>query len=614
MPTGRPPARDNPAAGITGRVALVGCNGFIGRAVTRLLGPVLGERLTLVNRSELGPVFERWAPSALRAVADLAEPDRVAAACGDAETVVDLVADGTPASVHGLDLRRIHHLTALRCDFHAALAARPGRHLILTSSGGAVYGEAGATPVSESRAERPAAPYGLLKLSIEQGLAHVGRATGLTWTTLRIANPYGPGQQVRRGQGVVAALVQASLNDIPFQLRGDGGEVRDFVHVADVAEAIALAVRVGRDLAGEIINIGSGTGRRIGDLIRLVEEAGRRPIRIETMPQMPGEIRSNILDIGKAGRLLGWQPHRSLERTIHLLLTEPTGATAEAADDPPTAEDVAQVRMPSFPSAQAKAPPKGPLWFFLHIPKTAGSSLRSELAGGLAPNANVTVAQSDSGRTFEIRRDAAFDRFLAEHAVRPLRFASGHMRWRQVRRLPAQDPQARLATMLRDPVTRVVSAYRYMRTPMHPPHEDFIREFPRIEDFIEHSAHRNYMAMFLSEYDDEPASSIADRLESTFAFVGLYEDYSLSRAVLLKLAGVTAAEERHVRKTPDLPVNEVTPSADLERRIRARNERDCEIHALWRDRHERRRAEWVAFLAAPSDARAQMEIVGGTLP
>ncbi|KPL54811.1 hypothetical protein ABB55_23435 [Prosthecomicrobium hirschii] len=603
MPTGRPPARDNPAAGITGRVALVGCNGLIGRAVTRLIGPVLGERLTLVNRSELGPAFERWAPSARRAIADLAEPDRVAAACGDAEIVVDLVADGTPVSVHGFDLRRIHQLAALRCDVHAALAARPGRHLILTSSGGAVYGEAGETPVSENRAERPAAPYGLLKLSIEQGLAHVGRATGLTWTVLRIANPYGPGQQVRRGQGVVAALVEASLNDIPFQLRGDGGEIRDFVHVADVAEAIALTVRGGRDLAGEIINIGSGAGRRIGDLIRLVEEAGRRPIRVETMPQMPGEIRSNILDVGKAARLLGWQPHRSLERTIQLLLTERTGSAGEAADDPPAAEDAAPARMKAAPGPRTKATPPGPLWFFLHIPKTAGSSLRSELAGGLAPNANVTVAPADSGRSFEARRDAAFDRFLAEHAARPFRFASGHMRWRQVRRLPAQDPQARLTTMLRDPVTRVVSAYRYMRTPLHPPHEDFIREFPRIEDFIEHSAHRNYMALFLSDSDDEPAEAIVDRLDSAFAFVGLYEDYSLSRAVLLRLAGVAAAEERHVRKTPDLPVNEVTASADLERRIRARNERDCEIHALWRDRFERRRAEFLAFLAAPSDAR-----------
>jgi UDP-glucose 4-epimerase len=98
-------------------------------------------------------------------------------------------------------------------------------------------------------------------------------------------------------------------------LMGNGTALRDFVHVADVARAIRLAVEAARGGACPVYNIGSGTGTRIIDVVRHVEEIVGHDFEIVHTPQegAPGRL---IADIGYAAAQLGWAPQRSDIATI----------------------------------------------------------------------------------------------------------------------------------------------------------------------------------------------------------------------------------------------------------------------------------------------------------
>src|SRR5829696_8077897 len=113
----------------------------------------------------------------------------------------------------------------------------------------------------------------------------------------------------------------------------------------------------------------------------------------------------------------------------------------------------------------------GAMWFFLHIPKTAGSSFRSELAAALKPNNNIVIDYKRPDIPFDMQKRAVVDSFIENIHARPWRFASGHMHYPHVRAISEAHGNMRILTMLRDPVKRVISDYRYQCTPQHPPHE-----------------------------------------------------------------------------------------------------------------------------------------------
>ena len=146
------------------------------------------------------------------------------------DPVADLVA-GSVASLHLLDI----------C--HAAKT----RKVVFVSSGGTVYGIPASVPIREDAPTNPISAYGVSKLATEKYLGLYRHLHGLDYAVLRVANPFGPWQDPDRRQGVIAALMQAALNQRPAEIWGDGAVVRDYLYAADVAEAIAqVAAYTGR--------------------------------------------------------------------------------------------------------------------------------------------------------------------------------------------------------------------------------------------------------------------------------------------------------------------------------------------------------------------------------
>jgi dTDP-L-rhamnose 4-epimerase len=129
---------------------------------------------------------------------------------------------------------------------------------------------------------------------------------------LRLWNVYGPGQALSNPYtGVLAIFASRLHNGQPPMVFEDGRQRRDFVHVADVAQAFVLALRHPR-AAGGVFNIASGEDRTVQQVAALLAESmGRRGVAPEiTGKARAGDIRHCIPDIGLARQVLGFAPRR----------------------------------------------------------------------------------------------------------------------------------------------------------------------------------------------------------------------------------------------------------------------------------------------------------------
>lgn len=243
----------------------------------------------------------------------------------------------------------------------------------------------------------------------------------------------------------------------------------------------------------------------------------------------------------------------------------------------------------------------GGLWLFVHVPKTAGSSLSGELARIAPPYHNIHIDHLDRSLPGPERFDAAVEDFLAKSAAAPTPFrsASGHILHRHFERIAAAMPEARPVTLLRDPVKRVISDYRYQRSSMHPLNAEVRRKAPDFRAFLDLPGPRNRTAKHLVPVElvrkDRREESVAYVLER-FAFVGLQERYDLSFRLLTSLIAGAPAEPREARRVNEEGERvEMTP--ELEQLTRERNAVDCAIYDALEARFaavEAALAEWLA--------------------
>jgi UDP-glucose 4-epimerase len=275
-------------------VSVVGGRGFLGsRIAGNLRGAghlvrVLDRRDPVVDADGLAPGVAGcdwvvWAASSINPMIAQHDPDRVAL---DAEAFDTFLA--------GM----------------AAAGARAPRVLLL-SSGGTVYDETAPPPYAEDSPTVPRSAYGRAKLALERRLLDAAPDA----VVLRVANAYGPGQQVAPGQGVVAHWLHAASAGKPVHLFGDPAVARDYVHVDDIADAARLVVE--HDLRGEpVLNVGAGRATSLTELLEAVQAAIDAPLTVERHEARTFDARSTWLDCTRAERALGWHPRVALHDGI----------------------------------------------------------------------------------------------------------------------------------------------------------------------------------------------------------------------------------------------------------------------------------------------------------
>ena len=186
------------------------------------------------------------------------------------------------------------------------------RRVVFASSGGTVYGDGASPPTPEGAPKLPASPYGTAKLTSEYYLATFAQLLGLEAVALRYSNVYGPRQNPHGEAGVVAIFAKRLLAGEPITIYGDGKQTRDLVYVEDVAATNLLAAErplpALASLDDRAYNVGTGIETTVNRLAELLAAAAGHAAEIQRAPARAGEIRRSALDMGKAGRELGWHP------------------------------------------------------------------------------------------------------------------------------------------------------------------------------------------------------------------------------------------------------------------------------------------------------------------
>ncbi|MFG1998961.1 NAD-dependent epimerase/dehydratase family protein [Spirillospora sp. NPDC048911] len=186
----------------------------------------------------------------------------------------------------------------------AARAA--GSRKAVFASSCAVYGVPDALPVPPGAQLRPASPYAASKVSGETYMQTYRALHGLDFTTLTLANVYGPRQTPEGEAGVISIFTDALLTGKPTQIFGDGGQTRDYVYVADVVDAFVRAA--GERGGGERFNVGTGLQTTDRELHALVAEAAGAPDEPAFAPPRLGDLPAMAVDPGPTGEALGWAP------------------------------------------------------------------------------------------------------------------------------------------------------------------------------------------------------------------------------------------------------------------------------------------------------------------
>ncbi len=176
-----------------------------------------------------------------------------------------------------------------------------GARVVFTSSGGAIYGECD-EPATEDHARLPLSPYAVSKLAGEEYIAAWNRLHGTSHVVLRLANVYGPRQIPELEGGVVAIFLDRLARGETAQIFGDGSQVRDFIHVSDVAAGFLRAAETGTGT----YNVGTGVATSVLELYRLCAAAAGVDREPNFAPARPGDLRRSVIDASRAERELGW--------------------------------------------------------------------------------------------------------------------------------------------------------------------------------------------------------------------------------------------------------------------------------------------------------------------
>lgn len=297
------------------RVLLTGGNGFIGsHAVVALRS--MGHQVTVLDIGEQRPDLDWEGVGYVRgSFLDEAVLDDVLPGM---ECVVHAASTSVPSTSMTEPVRDVEqNLVGTLRVIQGMVRSRVPR-IVYLSSGGTVYGVSGSDTVDESQPCQPISGYGIVKLACEHYLRVFSKVHGFSALALRPSNPYGPRQAGSGVQGLVGTVIYRLRHGMPIDIRGDGSAVRDYVYVADVARAVAMAVTSPAEGA---MNIGSGIGLSVRDVIETVANVMGVSARLNFGPASPADVPRIVLDCARAKAELGWVPEMDFDAGIRATVT-----------------------------------------------------------------------------------------------------------------------------------------------------------------------------------------------------------------------------------------------------------------------------------------------------
>jgi UDP-glucose 4-epimerase len=286
------------------KVLVIGC-GFIGSNVVETLARA-GEPPVVLSRSRPAEdVVAAMGEENLR-LGDASDREALDAALEGVARVIFCAGGLLPAaSERDPDRDRELTLGPVAATL-AALAERPGVSLTYLSSGGTVYGEPARNPVTETDPTAPISAYGRLHLECEAMIERATREAGLRARVLRCSTVYGEHQRPNRGQGAVVTFLHRIEREESIDLYGGGSTIRDYVYVGDVARAVVAISRL--EDGPLMVNVGSGEGTSLLELLRFAEAQVGQAAKVVPHPERDFEIHQIVLDTSRLRALVDFEP------------------------------------------------------------------------------------------------------------------------------------------------------------------------------------------------------------------------------------------------------------------------------------------------------------------
>lgn len=288
------------------RILVTGGAGFIGNHVVRVL---LREKYSVRVLDNLSTGHKSDLPSKVEFIkADLREREKLQEALEGCEAVIHMAANiVVPWSV-------LHPQECFENNLFAAVGMLEemrvsGVRKLIFSSSAAVYGEPEKVPIHEEDSKNPVSPYGGSKLAFENILKSYYYSYGIESVSLRYFNAYGPLERHEPETHVIPIFIKAALNGDSLKVTGKVNQMRDFVHVEDIARAHVDALQ---SYGLRSYNIGSGRGVTLEELITTLGEIIPRDLKVVKVPPRPGDPHVLIANVDRIKHELGWESKISL--------------------------------------------------------------------------------------------------------------------------------------------------------------------------------------------------------------------------------------------------------------------------------------------------------------
>jgi len=309
-------------------VLVVGGAGYIGSHTCLDLANKGFKPVVFDNFSNGHREFVKWGPAEEGDIRDRARLDEVLATHKPAAILhfaaLIEVGESVKDPVAFYENNVIGTLTLL------AAAQAAGVKAFVFSSTCATYGLPQSVPLDETHRQVPINPYGRTKYIVEQALADYDKYTGFRSVVLRYFNAAGADFEGRIGEWhqpethAIPLAIDAALGRREgFRVFGtdyetrDGTCVRDYIHVLDLADAHVRAVehllRGGESVA---LNLGTGTGTTVKELLGTIERVSERPFPVEYVGRREGDSHTLVANNDKAREILGWTPQYDLSQII----------------------------------------------------------------------------------------------------------------------------------------------------------------------------------------------------------------------------------------------------------------------------------------------------------
>lgn len=173
--------------------------------------------------------------------------------------------------------------------------AQKGVRFVYFSSGGTVYGNRNdVRPFKETDPMKPISYYGWSKQMMENSIQFMHRTVGLDYLIVRPSNPFGHGQNLFGKQGLVAVAIGKLLKEETIEVWGDGSAVRDYIYVDDLAKIFAKLIE--GNVHNTTLNIGSGRGYSINDVLAFLKIVSGKELRIVYQNPRPVDVSNMVLD------------------------------------------------------------------------------------------------------------------------------------------------------------------------------------------------------------------------------------------------------------------------------------------------------------------------------